>query len=199
MVSQAGAGEGLTRTYELREQLGDDVARAFQELERDKASQFRRRATVRAVFSYLDGAVSILKFELGRELRRSSTEHPALSKSEGEFLNERQRPDGSFLSLHFSLETSIKTSFRLAAKVWDIDFRLDTAAGRKDLSAARVTRNRLSHPKTYYDLQITDAEMSSLAAAYLWFKEQFARLWRVRVEDLAASLPAEAREALIGR
>lgn len=198
-MTQVDSGEGVTRTYELLDQLIEDVGRAFEELEGDKASQFRRRAAVRTVFSMIEGAVSIVKFELRRELRRSWSTHRALSEFDREFLYERRhRRDGSYQPLHFSLENSIKQTFKLAAKIWGLQFRLDMSSGWKDLSAARGTRNRLTHPRTYYDLQIADAEMGSLAASYLWFKREFARLWREHVNAMAAELSLEERAALVG-
>lgn len=189
--------EDLTRTHDLVGHLKNDVERAFEELHADRECQYRRRATVRAVFSLLEGATSTIKWELCRDLRhgRIAKEVP---KDTEEFLHEqRVRRDGTHRPLFVPLERNLSETFAVASSLWDLEFQLDLdRLGQGTWSRAHRARNRLAHPKIYYDIEITNGEIEALAHTYVWFVEEFSRFWRTRIAALARTWPARVREKL---
>ncbi|HIF5945797.1 TPA: hypothetical protein ACX3GK_004514 [Vibrio parahaemolyticus] len=177
------AGEGFIRTYDLLEALSNDVNTAFKVLEEDKQNQYFRRSVVRAVFSYVEAVIETIKVEVRSSLR---LERPnfELSKKEVELL-------GSLFAIsenkgrQLPLEQNLKSTFKLAAKVWDLDFRLLTdSEDYRDFVIAKSFRNKLTHPKTYYDIEVTDDDMHYHATAGMWVRAEFERLMKARVDSL---------------
>jgi len=164
LVEPVRMEKGFVRTYDLIESLRDDVHKSFEELESNKKSQFRRRSTVRCIFSYMEGTLSALKYELLRELRRSDLfKGEAKVKARGlleEKITEKKTSGESKRMLHIPLDQNISRTFALAAKLWKLDFSLEeSGTGYRSLLTAKKARNHLTHPKTYYDINITDTEM----------------------------------------
>ncbi|MEZ8467683.1 hypothetical protein AB6D20_007015 [Vibrio splendidus] len=177
------AGEGFIRTYDLLEALSSDVNAAFKVLEEDKPNQYFRRSVVRAVFSYVEAVIETIKVEVRSSLR---LERPnfELSKKEDELL-------GSLFAIsenkgrQLPLEQNLKSTFKLAAKVWDLDFRLNSdGEDYRDFVIAKSFRNKLTHPKTYYDIEVTDDDMHYHAVAGMWVRSEFERLMKARVDSL---------------
>ncbi|OCH19269.1 hypothetical protein [Aliivibrio logei] len=177
------AGEGFIRTYDLLDALSNDVNTAFKVLEEDKPNQYFRRSVVRAVFSYVEAVIETIKVEVRSSLR---LERPnfELSKKEDELL-------GSLFVIsenkgrQLPLEQNLKSTFKLAAKVWDLDFRLHTDnEDYRDFVIAKSFRNKLTHPKTYYDIEVTDDDMHYHAMAGMWVRAEFERLMKARIDSL---------------
>jgi hypothetical protein len=177
------AGEGFIRTYDLLEALGSDVDMAFKVLEEDKANQYLRRSVVRAVFSYVEAVIEIIKVELRSSLRLERL-NLELSKKNHELLGALS-PISLDKGRQLPLEQNLKSTFKLAIKVWELDFRLNSdGEDYRDFLIAKSYRNKLTHPKTYYDIEITDDDMHYHAVAGMWVQAEFKRLMKARVDSL---------------
>jgi hypothetical protein len=162
--------------------LIDDVTYSFSELENHKKSQYLRRNTVRATFSFIEGICSIFLNEVRLKQIRYGAELSGKEKKsiEGDETELVQR---------------IKKAFSSYTKLHSVTFSLDTSTAEFDhLKRAKDIRNRLVHPKRYIDIVISDDDMSSVAGTYIWVKSEFLRLVRTMINENIESLPEEMRE-----
>lgn len=187
-------GAGLTRTYDLLSALADDVATSYKLLDQQRDSQYLRRCAVRSVYSYIEACVECIKVELRSSIRLGHFTG-GLSASEEETLGTLSviaPRSGKFLPL----DKNIKRTFRLAAKVWAIDFELDVTSDQaKSFAPSKSARNRLTHPYTFYDIEASDDDMSLHTSTFIWMRHEFGRLFRARVESLRAGLPESDQQA----
>jgi hypothetical protein len=97
------------------------------------------------------------------------------------------------------LDQNIKRTFRLAAKIWQLkNFRLNTdGEDFQDFLRAKSARNRLTHPKTVYDIEVTDVDMHCHTIAGMWVQVELFRLFKARIGALAEGLPESGREQFI--
>jgi hypothetical protein len=189
--------KGLIRTYELLEELRKDIDTAYATLETDRQSQYLRRCLVRAVFSYVEALIECIKVEL-RSAIRTGLYTGELTDKDRETLGPLHiigAMPGKFLPL----DQNIKRTFRLAAKIWDLRaFRLRTnGQDFQDFLAAKSARNRLTHPRTFYDIEVTDQDMHCHTIAGMWAQAEFKRLFKARVRGLADRLSDNDRAALL--
>lgn len=191
-------GEGFIRSHELLQHLREDIDSAYAKLEEDRESQYLRRCVVRAIFSYIEALVECVKVET-RSSIRTDQYVGELTDKEKETLGPLA-VIGAKLGKIISLEQNIKRTFRLATKVWGIkDFRLDTGGSDfKDFLTAKSARNRLTHPRTFYDIEVTDFDMHCHTIAGMWTQAEFQRLFKARESAMIQSLPERDREVFVG-
>lgn len=190
-------GEGFVRQQELIGQLREDITSAYGALEESKSSQYLRRCVVRSIFSFIEAVIESIKWELRSSVRLDEFKGQ-LSDREKETLGSLHvvgPRDDRFLPL----DQNIKRTFRLAAKVWQLKtFRLDTdGEGFQNFLRAKSARNRLTHPKTVHDIEVTDDDMHCHTIAGMWVQGELNRLFKARVEALAEGLPESEREQFI--
>lgn len=191
--------EGLVRTYDLLEHLVDDVGKAFETLESDKTSPYLRRCLARTVFAFIEGVIQIAKWEINASVRRDETSIE-LSEKDREILLEQKKINGEVIKILIPVDENLRKTFRLAAKVWGLkNYSMTEGKEYKEFRAAKKARNRLTHPRTYYDITVTDADMHCYASSFLWVQEEFISLMNNRVESLVQELPAELRQRCFGR
>ncbi|WP_133493441.1 hypothetical protein [Alcanivorax sp. 24] len=190
--------EGLVRTYELFEELQADVTRAYKVLEERRDSQFLRRTTVRAIFALIEASAEIIKSEIRSTLRLEGGKD-RLSQKELGVLGGLSITPGPRDQKFLPLEDNLKLTFKLAAKTWGLaEFQLDAGGeSYRDFLQAKDARNRLTHPRTYYDIQVTDEDMHCHTVAFYWLCREFNRLFQHRVKFLAEQIPEEDREAFL--
>lgn len=187
-------GEGFVRPGELLQALRQDIDSAYKALEADRGSQYLRRCVVRAIFSFIEAAVESIKVELRSTVRCGHFTDP-LSEKEKETLGSLHviglRED-KFLSL----DQNAKRTFRLANKIWKLkSFRLNTGTEDfQDFLRAKSARNRLTHPKTFYDIEVSDEDMHCHTIAAMWIQAEVGRLHEARIQALMRELPQEDRE-----
>ena len=182
-VQDFRASEGFIRTYDLIEALSDDVHKAFKLLEDDKQNQYLWRSVVRAVFSFVEALIESVKVEIRMSLKLEKSGYE-LNKKEKELLGSLS-PIFIDKGRQISLKQNLKMTFKLAAKVWEIDFRPDSDGGDyRDFVIAKTNRNKLTHPKTYYDVEITDDDMHFYAEAVMWVQEELTRLFKAKIDSL---------------
>ena len=190
-------GEGLIRSHDLLEILRADIDAAYSALETDRASQYLRRCLVRAVFSYIEAVVECVKVELRSTVRTDLYPEASLTLKAREALDPLaviSAPSGKFLPL----DQNLKRTFKLAAKIWHLNFSLATSGENfKDFLAAKSARNRLTHPRTFYDVEVTDHDMHCHTIAGMWVQREFQRLFSARVESLTQALSDRERQRLL--
>lgn len=190
-------GEGLIRTHDLLEVLRADIDAAYGVLEADRGSQYLRRCVVRAIFSFIEAVVECVKVELRSTVRLGYYSEHALTTKERETLGPLAiigAPPGSFLPL----DQNIKRTFKLAAKIWVLPIRLNTGGEDfRDFLAAKSARNRLTHPRTFYDVEVSDNDMHCHTIAGTWVQSEFQRLFRARVGSLVQAMSNPERQRLL--
>ena len=184
-------GEGFIRSHELLEELFKDINLAYQMLENDKQSQYLRRCVVRANFSFIEAMIEVIKVELRSTIRTVKYELK-LTEKDKEVLGSTfifNSKQDKFLSL----EINIKKTFKLATKIWEIKkFQLVTdTQDFQDFLAAKSARNKLTHPKSYYDIEVTDIDMHYYTPALFWLKTEFSRLFKARIDSLESNIVAQ--------
>lgn len=176
-------GEGLIRSHELLDELNNDVRAAYEFLETDRDSQYLRRCLVRAVFSYIEALIECIKIELRSTIRLGRYKEN-LTKNDLKILRHVHvfpSKNGSFSSL----EINMKQTFELAAKIWGLNFKLSTnVEGYEEFLRAKYARNSLTHPKTYYEIQITDDDMHNHTITYWWISSEFKSLFKEYVKNI---------------
>jgi len=199
MPSTPDKGEGLIRTHDLLEELHADIEAGYRKLEADKQSQYLRRCVVRAVFSFIEAAIECLKVELRSAVRLGYFAEEDLTPKDRETLGSLSifpAQDEKFLPL----DSNIKRTFKLAAKIWALDFKLCTGdQDYVDFKSAKCARNKLTHPRSFYDIQVTDEDMHCHTIAGWWVQREFQRLVESRVESLAKTLSGPDRDQLLRR
>lgn len=195
MVAPREFDKGMTRLHELFDELLKDIYMSFEILETDKNNQSLRRNTVRTVFSAIEGILNIVKDETLRELRQDpGGDSGAVSPKEMELLTEKKMRDGVERSFYPSLVDRVKKYFLIASRVFVLnDYSFDTSGTEfKSFEIAQHVRDRLTHPRNYYDIQITDQEMHHLVTAMLWVREGMRNLFLARIRKARSELPGWA-------
>ena len=194
--SPSAPEQGIIRSHDLFHEMQSDVARGYELLETDRGSQYLRRSLVRAIFSFIEAGVEIVKIEIRSTLRSGRYGTP-LTDKETELLGSTYLvppPVAKFISL----ESNVKRTFRLAAKVWGADFRLRTSGIEfRQFIAAKDARNKLTHPRTFYEIEVTDHDMHLHTVAGMWFQDEFQRLIKARIHALSVGLPEADREQFL--
>ena len=190
-------GEGFVRSAELLRELQKDIADAYEALEQRRESQFHRRIVVRAIFSFIEAAVEAVKNELRSSIRCGEFTLPMTDRDKetlGSIHVVGPRKD-KFLPL----DQNVKRTFRLATKIWSLKgFALDTSGGDfQDFLLAKSARNRLTHPKTFYDIEVTESDMHCHMIAGMWIQIELGRLHEARIRTLSERLPYAERENFI--
>ncbi len=183
-------GEGFIRTYDLFEHLLDDVYKSLEMMLSDKESQYLRRVFVRNVFACIEGIVQILKYEISKDIRlgRYCVE---LTNKEKEVLYEEKYRNGDRTKIFIPIDKNVKKTFFVAGKVWGLScFSLNTDGEKyRAFLKAKETRNRLAHPRTYYDIDITDTEIDAVGKAFEWVRSSFLSLMKEKVKSVSSELP----------
>ncbi len=100
-----------------------------------------------------------------------------------------------FIPIH---DNVVKT-FKLASKIWELTEYLsinkDGQEYRRFLRAKEI-RNRLTHPRTYYDIQITSYEIGLFAHIFKWIRSEFVSLIKEKNENIIQTLPKEVADGL---
>lgn len=188
-------GEGFTRTSELLEAMQDDIHTAYETLEADRESQYLRRCVVRSVFSYIESMIECVKAEIKSTIRTGQY-LGALTEKEMEVIGTLAIVNGDS-GRPMPIDDNIRKTFKIAGKVWDLDFKLDTRGNDfTTFKIAKASRNRLVHPRTYYDIQVTDDDMADHTIAGMWAQKEFHRLMKARVDAVMARVSGKQKAFL---
>lgn len=186
MASIIDITKGRIRTYDLLEHLINDIHEAYELLHSERNSQFLRRVVVRCVFSFIESNIQIIKHELKNDVNRQKTTLP-LSEKQKEILYEEKAEGLQVMKVLIPIHQNFKETYKLAYKLWDIDLVLNTNdLGYKAFLSTKHTRNRLTHPKTFYDIEITELDMENITSAFLWAKEEFLKIFEAKTRKIKA-------------
>ena len=108
-------GEGFVRTYDLLCSLISDVQYSFEHLHKDENLQTSRRNVVRSTFSFIEGVIQILKFELKADFRLGRTDK-TLTKKEAEILYEIRIIENQKIPWNVPLDINLKKTISIATK-----------------------------------------------------------------------------------
>ena len=191
--------QGTKRAEELLAELDDDVLTSYELLENDRSSQFYRRCVVRSLYSYIEATLECIKVSLRSAIRmEESLGKPptVLSENEKATLGDIALLADNESDKHIPLNANIKKTFKLAAKIWGLNgFTLNTESEYyKDFLLSKGARNSLTHPRSYYDIQVTDKDMERHSVTYHWFRTEVQRLFNAKLKADELSLPEEDRE-----
>lgn len=96
------------------------------------------------------------------------------------------------------VDQGVKRTFRLAAIIWGLDLKLETEGEYfRDFLAAKDARNRLMHPRTLHDFEVTDEEMACYTIAGQWVQTESLRLFRVRGDWLLSQMSPQSQQAFL--
>jgi hypothetical protein len=144
---------------QLEHVLRDDITELFWLLDRSPDSQVLRRAVVRSGWAFKEGCLNGLAAFVGKAEELS-----------GDF--DDGRPPDSERTLE-RMKATLKWCGRGLAPGWQPDFSTD---GWLNVRRSLSVRDRLMHPRTAAQLQISNEEMEKIKAALAWFLQSIVDL-----------------------
>lgn len=155
--------------------LLEDAQWAEEALEKED-NQFTRRAYIRSLFAMIEGSVWALKQIIlqvptreGQVKKLSVAEYALLSDKTYELKsNGKPKEQTKF----FKLPDNFRFTFGLVEKYFkaDLNIGIGTVAWDNFLEA-QVIRNRITHPKTTKEFEISDNELQTCKKTLSWFNE----------------------------
>lgn len=148
-----------------------------------------RRSAVRAVFAFIDGCHEFVRGYVRDQARlfahAYSVADLAVLSEESPYVDERGNV--KVRPLRVPLVTSIRALVKLLEKNNDASHTVDLAhPGFAALSRALQIRNRIVHPKSIEDMELTDEEMQDVKDAFVWYLAFALRMSHATNEVLAA-------------
>ena len=149
---------------------GEEIEELNKLLKELEDNQFTRRMRVRVIFSSIEAHISHLKssalaFAMEKEDVFTEDEHLELN-------DQRKKSDGRIIENRPTLKENLKIAFRALAKSiengYEIDFGNERA--RRFFKAADV-RNRITHPKSARDWDVSESDLELINGAWIWFGE----------------------------
>lgn len=139
-------------------------------------NQFTRRAYIRSLFAMIEGSIWVLKqvvlhapVQQGKVKRLSAAEYALLSdktydlKSNGEPKEQTK---------YLKLPENFRFTFHVLSKYFMVELYLGIGAVAWDnFLAAQTIRNRITHPKTSAEFEISDADIAICKKTCSWFNE----------------------------
>ncbi|MGC9396298.1 MAG: hypothetical protein ACP5J4_15755 [Anaerolineae bacterium] len=151
------------------------------DFDNDYSVQHLRRTLVRTLFAMIEGITFAHKqkiladYEAGRR-HLSHAEYAILTEESYQL-----RDSGTIRTSpnYPNIQANIKFVFPLYARILDSEFTFDpplSAPGWQSLCRSIEIRNRLMHPKSLTDLDVTDTDLEEVEKAAEWFTAQIDRL-----------------------
>lgn len=169
--------------------LSDDLTEATGTLDKSD-TQFYRRVFVRAIEAYVEGFVQLIKqlclFRHGVGQVKYGAAELAILREEAYQLAENGK--ASISQRLIQVGRNLRFVFPALARIYDQSLEIDvTAAGWSQLQHTIKVRNRITHPRTAEDLQVSDDDLEQAKAAVVWFYSSAKDLL-----DLGAKEPPES-------
>lgn len=139
-------------------------------------NQFTRRAYIRSLFSLIEGSIWVLKQTVlhapvseGHVKKLSAAEYALLSDKTYDLKrNGQPKEQAKFLKL----PENIKFTFYVVERYFGV--KIDLEVGKehwnKFLEAQKI-RNRIAHPKTSSEYEVSDSEIAACKEACSWFNK----------------------------
>lgn len=177
--------ERLQANDTLIEMLRKDVVVAFREAIAEPSNQLRKRTAVRTLFAAIEGIISAMKQTALTLLE------PDLSRTEHAVLAEEsyQLKDNGSLRIspqYIRLPANLRFSFEMYSRALGADYDLDVGDTQwRDFLKAIEIRNRLTHPKSPDDLEVSMSDIQCVSEPGKWFIEQVKELHKMAWDNLA--------------
>jgi hypothetical protein len=142
----------------------------------DDDNQFTRRAYIRNIFSLIEGSIWVLKqtvlfapVQNGGEKKLTVAEYALLSDKTFDLKSNGQpKEQTKFLKL----PDNVKFTFTILEKYFNTEFNLGIGTIEwENFLTAQSIRNRIAHPKTSSQFEVTDEEIAICKATCSWFNE----------------------------
>jgi hypothetical protein len=165
--------------------LTEDIAHAIARNHEDD-NQITRRNLVRTVFAGIEGLVWLFK----QDVRDTAQETHGLQQAERTALDDikhfvaangkiKERPN------YLDLQTTVRMATRIAHR---INQKQEISFSEKEwqkLKVAKDVRNRITHPKSSTDLELTKSDVDGTLDAYFWL---FERLTDIMMSSMGTRL-----------
>jgi hypothetical protein len=149
--------------------------------DRDKLSQPERRMYVRSVFATIEAWIYVMK-QMALAAH-PDPECPTISESERAFAQEQEyrltdSGDVEIRRAKISLEVNLRFAFKLFAKSGYVSSELDVSGSEwQTFRRAIKIRDRITHPKSVSDLNISDDDFKDATAGLGWILISHAELF----------------------
>ncbi len=139
-------------------------------------NQFTRRAYIRSLFSMIEGAVWVLKQTVllaptsnGNIKKFTAVEYALLSDKTYEL---KSNGEPKVQTKYLKLPENFRFTFKILGKYFRINLNIGvgTVAWENFLQIQKV-RNRITHPKTPTDFEVSDKEIDITKEVCSWFNE----------------------------
>ena len=144
-------GEKIKEWSQIDKACRQDINDILDLLESDEATQFLRRALVRAAWGLIEGSVWGLHSLINTAHHYFPDNVIKINDKNGGLSN---------------IKLVLKLGSGLIAPEWNPDF---SGSGYQSFSKSIKIRHRLMHPKSGADLEISDEEFNDLKAGLIWF------------------------------
>lgn len=174
--------EELLRTHVL---LQADLQAVLKLLQENANDQLWRRAAYRAAFAFVEGTLFTMK---QYALKAAAVYEVELTPEEISALSERQaqlsdRGQLKLRSWYLDTKANVRFAFPIMARCHGTTFELETGGqGWGEFVASFEARNRLTHPKSLRQLEVSDDEILMLVRTYGWFGDQIGAVSRKCLE-----------------
>lgn len=155
--------------------LLEDAHWAEQALDKQD-NQFTRRAYIRSIFAMIEGSIWVLKQTVihapvsdGGIKRLLPGEYALLSDMTYELKSNGQIKEQT---KYLKLPANCRFTFDVLAKYFRSEFNLGVGTVAWDnFLAAQEIRNRITHPKTVSEFEVSDNEIATCKEACSWFND----------------------------
>src|SRR6267142_3548125 len=170
-MNQKPIDDSLQHLSELHEIQVKDVQYWRAEMEKNEESQSLRRALCRSIFSLIEGTSYLLKksaLDVEDAKQIFTNADFALLNDEGYELDSRGY--AKVIRKHLPTLANIRYSMEAFSKSNHSKYSPNCSGqGWQDIQLAYEIRNRLTHPKSTTDLNLTKKDMKTIEGAYKWF------------------------------
>ena len=148
-------------------------------------TQYARRQYVRTLFAMIEGMVFATK-QLAVGAPGETLEPAETAMLQGVTYDLDENGRSVTKTARLSLEREIRFALRMYAKSVGLAYDLDVGGrGWQALIGAKTVRDRLMHPKTPKDLEVSDTELEAAKEAGLWFRQRHSDLQETMVDQIA--------------
>lgn len=171
-MTRARKKSGFTGVDEMLAPLFADSRRAIKAAATKRASGYSKRLAVRATFALIEGMIHVQKqraLKHAKEMDYSPSEL-ALLREESYRLN--NRGDIDVVQSFLRVPENLLFAWKMARGADRSNFQIDLGSdGWRCLKESLKVRNRLTHPRSEQDLEVSRDEINALLAAQLWVLE----------------------------
>lgn len=189
--------EALDHIARLDVALQGDVDYWVKQFNDGNQSQLARRSFVRALFALIEGMTFsikrlVLMFAADGDGKLTPDEISLLSEHTAE-LDSAGAIIGKTAYLKF--KPNLQFTFRKFSEITKSGFKLDVSNdGWEKLARSLKIRDRLMHPKSALEVDVTDGELCATRAAADWFAKTYAELWERAITAISEENKAKKVE-----